>query len=247
MAISCIIPARNEAGHLIEVLNDVLSVKDISEIIIVEGGSIDRTYEEAIRISLKHPDKIKVVKQVDNGKFNAVMLGVTFVQKELVLIWDADGTVPIGDVKKIIDEALKSGQTVMGDRLRGNMEHGAMQFFNFLGNWAFAIAWIPILKQRPVDMLCGTKIVKTEIFNRIPKWLLKNDPYGDFSLIATAKHFDFSIKSIPVDYLARRYGNSNISRWSGGCKLLVTTVLIYVWEAKKLLKINHLIQRIRLS
>jgi glycosyltransferase involved in cell wall biosynthesis len=247
MLISCIIPARNEAGHLSKVLNDVLSVNDISEIIIVEGGSIDNTYEEAIRISLEHPGKIKVVKQIDNGKFNAVMLGVTFVQNELILIWDADGTVPLRDVKKIIKEALKSGQTVMGDRLRGNIEHGAMQFFNFLGNWAFAIAWIPILKQRPVDMLCGTKIIKTEIFKKIPKWLLKNDPYGDFSLIATAKYFNFSIKSVPVDYLARRYGNSNISRWSGGCKLLITTVLIYVWQAKKLLNIKHLIQRMMLS
>lgn len=247
MLISCIIPARNEAGHLIKVLNDVLSVNDISEIIIVEGGSIDDTYEEAIRISLKHPDKIKVVKQIDNGKFNAVMLGVTFVQNELILIWDADGTVPLRDVKKIINEALKSGQTVMGDRLRGKIEHGAMQFFNFLGNWAFAIAWIPILKQRPVDMLCGTKIIKTEIFKKIPKWLLKNDPYGDFSLIATAKYFNFSIKSVPVDYLARRYGNSNISRWSGGCKLLITTVLIYAWQVKKGFNIKHLIQKMRLS
>ena len=239
MLISCIIPAKNEAGHLNKVLNDVLSVNDISEIIIVEGGSIDNTYNEAIKISLKHPDKIKVIKQIDNGKFNAVMLGVTLVRNELVLIWDADGTVPLNDVKKIIKEALESGQTVMGDRLRGNIEHGAMQFFNFLGNWAFAIAWIPVLKQGPVDLLCGTKIIKTEVFKKIPKWLLNNDPYGDFSLIATAQYFNFSIKSVPVDYLARRYGNSNISRWSGGCKLLITTVLVYMWQAKKLFISNR--------
>ena len=105
MLISCIIPAKNEAGHLNKVLNDVLSVNDISEIIIVEGGSIDNTYNEAIRISLNYPNKIKVIKQSNNGKFNAVMLGVTLVRNELVLIWDADGTVPLNDVKKIIKEA----------------------------------------------------------------------------------------------------------------------------------------------
>ena len=45
--LSCVIPARNESGHLREVVGHVLSLPEIQDIILVEGGSIDDTFEVA--------------------------------------------------------------------------------------------------------------------------------------------------------------------------------------------------------
>jgi glycosyltransferase involved in cell wall biosynthesis len=231
--ISCIIPARNEEGHLKQVLSEVFSISEISDIIIVEGGSTDKTYEVAIEVSSQNPSRVRVIKQSTSGKFNAVLLGVKVAREDLILIWDADGTVPLFDVTKIVKHSVKSGNPVIGDRLRGHRQQGAMQFFNFLGNWLFAIAWAPVLKSKPTDLLCGTKIFNTRVFTKIPPWLLKIDPYGDFSLIATARFYDYSVESIPVNYLARNYGSTNINRWSGGLKLLITSIFVYFWFFKK--------------
>ncbi len=46
------------------------------------------------------------------------------------------------------------------------------------------------------------------------------DPYGDFDLIFGAARFNLKIVDIPIRYRERTYGETNISRWSGGVTLL---------------------------
>jgi glycosyltransferase involved in cell wall biosynthesis len=231
--VCCVVPARNESGHLIDVINNVLSVSEITEIIIVEGGSADNTWVVAQGLARKYPDLIKIHKQTGKGKFNAVMEGALASSSDLILIWDADGTVPLEDSKKVITRSLGSRQPAMGDRLRGKIEPGAMQSANWIANWGFAILWAPILRDRPRDMLCGTKIFPREIFVEMPGWLIEADPYGDFALVGHARMQGMKIESCVVNYGARTYGQTNIHRWSGGVQLLKATVKIY-WTLTKI-------------
>ena len=229
MNISCIVPARNEEGNLDQVISQILSIECITDIVIVEGGSHDKTYLEAKKIALINPNRIKVIKQTSKGKFNAVFLGAKHASEDFLLIWDADGTVPVDSTIKVIENTLSTGNITIGNRLSGSIEPGAMQFFNLIGNWFFALIWSPVLKGKTLDLLCGTKIIPSKIFSVIPKWLINIDPYGDFALIATARAQGLTIESVPVDYLKRHYGSTNIRRWSGAFRLLVTTFCIYIW------------------
>jgi glycosyltransferase involved in cell wall biosynthesis len=229
MNMSCVVPARNEEGHLDQVISQILSIECITDIIIVEGGSHDNTYLEAKKIALINPNRIKVIKQTGKCKFNAVLLGAKHASEDFLLIWDADGTVPINSTIKVIENTLSTGNVTMGNRLSGSIEPGAMQFLNLIGNWFFAVIWSPVLRGKSLDLLCGTKIIPSKIFSVIPKWLINIDPYGDFALIATARAQGLTIESVPVDYLKRQYGSTNIRRWSGGFRLLVTTFFIYIW------------------
>ena len=237
--VTCIIPARNESGHIEAVVSHVLSIPEISEIVIVEGGSTDNTWEKIKGIERGTPQTVRSFQQTGKGKFNAVLEGASKAQFSYSIIWDADGTVPIECTKKILHHALTTGNATMGDRLRGNIEKSAMQPANFLGNWAFAILWSPIIKSKPRDMLCGTKVFETDVFVSIPHELRISDPYGDFALVATARLMGKKIDSVIVDYKARTYGETNIHRWSGGISLLKTSLLVYkmlirkkIYEAK---------------
>lgn len=226
--LTCIVPARNEAGHLREVIEHVLSVNQIDQVIIVEGGSTDETWAVASRLALENPKMISLLKQDKKGKFNAVLTGARLADGKHIVIWDADGTVPIQDSKRVIEAAINSGEAAMGNRLTGTIEPGAMQFANLLGNWAFAVLWIPILKGSPKDLLCGTKVFPREVFSEMPNWLCEIDPYGDFAIISFAISRSIKIHSVTVDYKARTYGSTNINRWSGGIQLLLTTYRIYL-------------------
>lgn len=227
--LTCIVPARNEQGHISDLIGEILTIKQINEVIIVEGGSTDDTYNEAIRVAAKDSLKIKVMKQLGTGKFNAVIQGASVAKNDVIIIWDADGTVPTESTQGLIERHALSKNFTMGNRLFGSIEKGAMQRFNYLGNWLFALLWVPITGRRPTDMLCGTKIFKKSTLNNIPNWLLKYDPYGDFALVATTRSNGEKIDAFPVNYIKRTYGQTNINRWSGGLKLLLVTILVYVW------------------
>lgn len=227
-------PARNEEGHLKSVIEEIVSVEEISEVIIVEGGSIDETYQKALDLMSTNSKVTKVLKQSGKGKFDAVMLGSRECSKELIVIWDADGTVPLNETRRLLLEAINSGLPVIGNRLLGTIEKGAMYRANYVANWLFAFTWSPLLGFRVVDLLCGTKIFPRSVFESIPPAISKLDPYGDFSLLLSARLLGYTILSRKVDYNRRRYGSTNIRRWSGGVKLLWVTILCYreVWMRK---------------
>jgi glycosyltransferase involved in cell wall biosynthesis len=221
------VPARNEAGHLKTLIESISSVAQIDKIVIVEGGSTDDTFEIATQIASQQPERITCLKQSGKGKFNAVLEGVKSQNTEFSMIWDADGTVPVSASILIIKKALAEQCFSMGDRLRGRIEPGAMQIANKIGNWIFAILWAPIIKRRPTDIFCGTKVGPTEVFKKVLPEMISRDPYGDISLLLSARLLGVAINPVTVDYNSRVYGESKMRRWKMGYVFLKLTGLSY--------------------
>ena len=234
---SIIVPCRNESGNLIPLIQAVMGILKLGdEIIIVEGGSSDTTYEEALALERQFPGQVRTFKQQGMGKFNAVLLGIQKSNLPIVMIWDADATVNFEQNHQIYLYPHGGTQMITGDRLRGKRDKGSMQLANLIGNWAFAIIWSGILRQRPIDLLCGTKKFPRHLITEAPPWLLEIDPYGDFSIFAMARRKEIEISSLPVHYHSRSYGKTNIHRWRGGIELLKVTLMILIkfkMESKK--------------
>jgi glycosyltransferase involved in cell wall biosynthesis len=225
---SILVPCRNESGNLIPLIEAIIGILNTGdEVVIIEGGSSDSTYEEALDLEAKFPTQVRTLKQDGVGKFNAVIVGVQESDLPIVMIWDADGTVNFEQNHEIYLHPNRALQVITGDRLRGRRDKGAMRFANFLGNWAFAITWSVILNQRPIDLLCGTKKFPRFLIADAPTWMLALDPFGDFSILAMAKHKRIKITSVPVHYHSRSYGKTNIRRWRDGIELLKVTIIIF--------------------
>lgn len=224
-SVSIIIPARNESGHIHEILDRIPDLSADIEIIFVEGNSTDNTYE-TIQNEIKcHPGKnCKLLKQHGNGKGDAVRLGFESANNEILMILDADMTVPPEDLSKFY-QLIASGQAefVNGVRLIYPMEDQAMRFLNLVGNKFFSLAFSWLLEQPIRDTLCGTKVLSKSNYLRISanrSYFGDFDPFGDFDLLFGAAKLQFKILEIPIRYRARTYGETNISRWSHGWLLL---------------------------
>jgi hypothetical protein len=104
------------------------------------------------------------------------------------------------------------------------MEDGAMRRINNIGNILFQYIISYIINQKLTDSLCGTKVFKRNLVNKIYEWqaLLKSkDPFGDFDLIFSSAFFGNKILEYPIHYRSRIYGETQISRFRDGFKLIL--------------------------
>lgn len=224
-SVSVVIPARNEAGNIDELVRRIPRLGPRDEIIIVEGGSGDGTWQTVQEVQRRYPERsITIAQQSGKGKADAVRLGFSLAQREILMILDADISVPPEDLAKfykVLAEGI--GEFVNGSRLVFPVQEKAMQFFNKLGNRFFAIAFSFLLSQPLKDTLCGTKVLRREDYADIAgnrEYFGDFDPFGDFDLLFGASRLGLRIVEVPIRYQARRYGETNIQRWRHGLLLL---------------------------
>ena len=227
--VSVIVPARNEAGNIQRIIDETPELAGGTELIFVEGGSSDDTWERIQTLTADCGRRVKIMQQTGKGKGDAVRLGFDRAEGDIFLILDADLTVSPDDLPRFID-VLTSGQGefVNGVRLVYPMEGQAMRFLNLLGNKFFSLAFTWLLGQPVKDTLCGTKVLWREDYERIVAnraYFGEFDPYGDFDLIFGAAKLNRKIVDMPVRYRARTYGDTNINRWQGGALLLRMTMV----------------------
>ncbi len=221
-----VIPARNESGNI---ENAILRMPDFGkhlEIIFIEGNSTDDTWVKIQEIQQKYIDRydIKIARQDGKGKGDAVRKGYAMATGDILMILDADLTVPPEMLPKFY-EAIASGKGdfINGSRLVYPMDKNAMRLLNMFGNKMFSIGFSWMLEQPIKDTLCGTKVMFREDYNRLTKnrkFFGDFDPFGDFDLIFGAYKLNLKIIDLPIRYKERVYGDTNISRFKHGFLLL---------------------------
>jgi len=178
--VSVIVPTRNEAGNVAAALARTPVMGGGTELIFVEGHSTDDTWATIQReiAAYRGPLKLSAYQQQGKGKGDAVRLGFSKASGDILMILDADLTVPPEDLPGFYD-AIAGGQAdfVQGTRLVYPMEAGAMRFFNKLGNMAFSQLFTYLLNQPIRDTLCGTKVLWRRDYERIAAG---RSYFGDF-------------------------------------------------------------------
>ncbi len=218
--VSVVVPCRNEAGSIAEIVERVPEMGEGTEIVFVENGSTDDTRERIEEQIATSEREITLIVRNAPGKWNAVQAGFAAARNDVLMILDADLSVVPEDLPKFY-EALASGrgELINGSRLVYGMETGAMRFLNLVGNKFFAGVMSAVLGQYVKDTLCGTKVLLRQDWERIRTiraHLGPDDPFGDYHLLLGAALLGLKVLNVPVRYGARTYGSSNMKRFSYG-------------------------------
>jgi len=163
-----LLPALNEAEAIPDILQriprDSLRKKgwDV-HVCLIDGGSDDGTVEIASSYDCQ------VVSQIGKGKGSAMRQGFELFidgDDDALVMLDADGTYHPEDIPRLLNR-LQSCDVVVGDRLRGSMEEGAMSRFNYLGN--LLLTWMAVfLHGMDINDLCtGYWAFKRETVKRL--------------------------------------------------------------------------------
>jgi len=235
-SVSVIIPARNERGNIEAAVKRMPQFCDELEVIFVEGHSQDGTLAEIKRVAEAYPDRdIKMMTQPGKGKADAVFAGFAAAKGDVLIILDADLTMPPEQLPKFWRSiASGKGEFINGTRLVYPMEEGAMQFLNLIANKTFSLLFSWLLNQRFTDTLCGTKALRRSDYERLlagRSYFGDFDPFGDFDLIFGATKLNLRCVEIPIRYSARTYGETQISRFRHGL-LLIRMVIFAFFRIK---------------
>lgn len=201
MRLSIVIPAYNEEFRIEKTINKILAYLNSKqwdfEIIVVDDGSTDRTYEI---VSEFKNDKIKSLKNNKNvGKGGTVKRGVLASQSSWILFTDADLSTPIEELEKFLK--FQDYDVLIGSRALKESNILAHQpFYRELSGKIFNL-FVKLLVIRNIhDTQCGFKLFKRSAAQKIFKKQTLNGFGFDVEDLYIAKKEGYKIKEVPVSW-----------------------------------------------
>jgi dolichol-phosphate hexosyltransferase len=203
--VTVVVPARNEAVTIASVVKECFNYA--SQVIVVEGGSTDRTAEFAAAAGA-------VVVQDDGlGKGAALRLAVSRVTTPICVFVDADGSHDPIDIPLLV-APIKAGASdhVTGSRLLGGSDelHGGgdeflrlagSAFITFLINWRYG--------SRLSDSQNGFRAIRTEVFRQLD--LRSRHTTIEMEMIMATLAAGLRLSEVPTHEKPRAAGFSKIS------------------------------------
>ena len=214
--LTVIVPTYNESDTITKVLDDLLKLKlDYleMEIIVVDDGSLDETFEQVKKFS-----SIRLFRHEKNmGKGMAVKTGTKNALGKILVIQDADLEYSPNFIPSLIKPILKGqARVVYGSRLMGKCD--GMSVSHYLGNVILSKITSLLYNVKITDVMTGHKAFLREIFRSID--LTERGFTVEVELTSKILQAGWKIVEVPVEYSRRKYGSSKISYLDGIRSLL---------------------------
>lgn len=226
--LSIIIPCYNESESIEILVNKCKQIKDSDiEIILVDNGSTDNTYETLTNLNLsKQFNSIRIDKNIGYG--NGILKGLQKAKGEIVSWTHADLQTDIFDVIKAFKiyekELINQLCLVKGERKKRN-------FFDAFFTFSMGLYCSIVLRKWFYDINAQPKIFHRNFLRKF-----KNPP-KDFSLDLFVLHFfktnKIKIRSFPVSFDKRKFGEAKGGGTFRGKLKLIKRTLTYVNKLKK--------------
>ncbi len=202
MKTSLIIPAYNEEkrlGAFLDLIFDYHKQRpnDIQEILIIDDGSQDKTFDVAIKFAGDLP--ITVIKHDFNkGKGAAIKTGIMSASGDYIIFMDADGATPITEFPKMIS-ALSEAQIGIGNRWLPGSHTERTSFLRKLSGYIYR-RYMSLFGLGEIDTMCGFKGYRRDIAKALFSHLLEERWLFDTEIAYKAVQAKYSIKNFPISW-----------------------------------------------
>jgi len=199
-------------------VNIILELEGIEELIIVESGSTDGTKELSKTLSDEY-DKVKSVSLSRGGKGAALDKGITVSNQEFVVLLDADFSMQVDEIKKLVKPLEDGRELVIASRyLEESNKERKLSRLVLSKTYNFTIS--RLLKTRVKDHQCGYKAVRKSSYESLN--IQSDSWFWDTELIYNARKNNFSIEEVPINWTYK--DNSEIGYFSTSTSLLASLI-----------------------
>jgi glycosyltransferase involved in cell wall biosynthesis len=209
MSLSIIIPAKNEASVIADVVSSVRHVYGDAEIVVVDDGSTDDTATLAAQAGARvvsHP--------VSLGNGAAIKAGARAATGEILVMMDGDGQHKAEDIASLIDKLAEGYDMAIGARDSGS--HAG--FGRLAANGLYNVFASMISGHRILDLTSGFRAVRADLFKRF-LYLLPNGFSYPTTITMAFLRSGYPVTFIPIK-ADERTGTSHIRPVRDGLRFL---------------------------
>jgi dolichol-phosphate hexosyltransferase len=229
--LSVMMPIYNEEQTLATMLHHVLARPEVGEVIAVDDGSTDRSWEILREIAADDP-RVRPLRQPRNaGKGAALRRAVGELRMPYALVQDADLEYDPRDYPGLLQPLLEGRADVVYG-VRGFGGQTAYSFWFVLGNKAITLSSNVLFDAYISDLETGYKILRSELWKRLN---LAGDRFEiEPDITARVLRLGYRIHEVPIRYYARSREEGKKITWRDGLQALVYLARLRVASPHKL-------------
>lgn len=220
LTLSVVMPAYNEEDTIEEVVHVVLRQRMVTELIIVDDASTDRTPEIVARLAAEYGDRIQSIRHRKNrGKGAALQTAIQAATASAVIIQDADLEYDPMEYRRLLRPiATGKADAVYGSRFLGAGGHRVLYFWHSIGNRFITLVSNMFTNLNLSDIETCYKVFRRELIQNIP---LREQRFGiEPEITAKLARSHARIYEVPISYHGRTYEEGKKIGWKDGVRAI---------------------------
>lgn len=223
MKLSAIMPVFNEERTIEQVVKKVMKQKLVTELVVVDDGSTDKTWKMLQKVKKKYPRKMKIFKKTNGGKGSAVKIGLKKVTGAYVVIQDADLEYDPKDISELF-KPIQEGkaEVIYGSRFLG--PHSNLLFWHRIGNNILNFLVNIFYNTTLSDMETCYKLLPTKLLRDLH--ICSDDFCMEPEITCKVLARKIRIYEVPISYVGRDFSEGKKITWQHGFSALWTILTL---------------------